>query len=317
MNYVGNGYRVEGFPGALKARGDITHIYNGQSVSRVTAEEALTFHCLGELLVGILHRGSEYATRGVLVVVGGPQYRVGSHRQFVLFARWLAEAGVPVFRFDYRGMGDSGGGTRTFENIEVDIRAAIDAFLEAAPGLREIVIWGLCDAASAACFYAPSDPRVAGLVLLNPWVRTEEGQAAVYLKHYYFRKLVSGDFWRKFWRREFDYKDSLRSLGDILRKANSWRQKVDEVETEEILPLPKRVYKALEQFQGRTLLILSGKDLTANEFRDTISSSSAWRGLLRSRSIERRELSTADHTFSRRVWRDQVAQWTLEWVRSW
>nr|WP_049780724.1 hydrolase 1, exosortase A system-associated [Nitrosococcus halophilus] len=283
----------------------------------MAVELPLTFRCLDDILVGILHRGSEEARRGVLVVVGGPQYRVGSHRQFVLFARQLAEAGVPVFRFDYRGMGDSGGAPRTFESIEADIRAAIDAFLGAAPKLKEVVIWGLCDAASAACFYAPSDPRVTGLVLLNPWVRTEEGEAAVYLKHYYFRRLVSGDFWRKIWRREFDYKASLRSLGKMLRKANSWRQKVDEVEAEEMQPLPKRVYKALEQFQGRVLLILSGKDLTADEFRDTISASSSWQRLFNCGRFERCELPAADHTFSRRTWREQVAAWTLAWVRSW
>src|SRR5690625_2926143 len=151
-------------------------LYKGSGEARLgtVTEMPLTFDCLGDRLVGILHRGSEQATRGVLVVVGGPQYRVGSHRQFVLFASRLAEAGVPVLRFDYRGMGDSEGDSRTFEHIAADIRAALDIFLKAAPGLREVVIWGLCDAASAACFYAPSDLRVTGLVLLNPWVRTEQ-----------------------------------------------------------------------------------------------------------------------------------------------
>ncbi|KFI22364.1 hydrolase [Nitrosococcus oceani] len=277
----------------------------------------MTFRCLDSLLVGILHRGSEHAIRGVLVVVGGPQYRVGSHRQFVLLARRLAEAGVPVFRFDYRGMGDSEGGARTFESIEVDIRAAIDTFLEAAPGLREVIIWGLCDAASAACFYAPSDSRVVGLVMLNPWVRTEQGLATVYLKHYYFRRLVSGDFWRKIWRLEFDYTDSLRSFKGLLRKANAPREKIEEGDSEKTVSLPSRVYDALAQFQGQVLFILSGKDLTADEFRDTISASAAWRRLLRSKNIERRELPAADHTFSRRIWRDQVAEWTLAWARSW
>ena len=28
-------------------------------------------------------------------------------------------------------------------------------------------------------------------------------------------------------------------------------------------------------------------------------------------------IAGADHTFSRRVWRDQVASWTAAWVRSW
>jgi alpha/beta superfamily hydrolase len=48
----------------------------------------------------------------VLVIVGGPQYRAGSHRQFTLLARSLAEQGFAVLRFDYRGMGDSTGAMR-------------------------------------------------------------------------------------------------------------------------------------------------------------------------------------------------------------
>ena len=33
--------------------------------------------------------------------------------------------------------------------------------------------------------------------------------------------------------------------------------------------------------------------------------------------VTRRELAGANHTFSRRVWRDAVAGWTLEWLRTW
>ena len=52
--------------------------------------------------------------RGVLIVTGGPQYRAGSHRQFVLLARFLAARGMAVLRFDYRGMGDSEGAPRDY-----------------------------------------------------------------------------------------------------------------------------------------------------------------------------------------------------------
>src|ERR1700758_722935 len=88
------------------------------------SETALTFLCGGERMLGILSRPDVPATRGVLIMVGGPQYRVGSHRQFLLLARHLAAHGVPALRFDYRGMGDSEGGMRTFEHVEDDLRAA-------------------------------------------------------------------------------------------------------------------------------------------------------------------------------------------------
>ena len=142
-------------------------------------ERALQFGCDGEALVGILSPAAAPAKRGVLVIVGGPQYRAGSHRQFALLARHLAEQGIPALRFDYRGLGDSSGAARTFEDVGADIRSAIDAFQAAVPGLQEVVLWGLCDGAAAALFYGHQDPRVAGLVLLNPWARSAAGLAMV------------------------------------------------------------------------------------------------------------------------------------------
>ena len=159
------------------------------------AETALAFPCEGELLAGIVCLPKQPLGRGVLVVVGGPQYRAGSHRQFTLLCRALAAQGIAAMRFDCRGMGDSEGRMRTFEEIQPDVRAAVDQFFAQVPQLREVIIWGLCDAACAALFYAHLDRRVTGLVLLNPWVRTPEGIARAQLKHYYWSRLSSREFW--------------------------------------------------------------------------------------------------------------------------
>ena len=44
----------------------------------VTArEQAIVFECSGARLCGVLHRPSRPDRRGVVIVVGGPQYRVG------------------------------------------------------------------------------------------------------------------------------------------------------------------------------------------------------------------------------------------------
>ncbi len=298
------------------------------------AEEALVIDCLGEPMVGVIHRPEGEATRGVLVVVGGPQYRVGSHRQFLLLARHLAADGIPVMRFDYRGMGDSPGASRTFESVGEDLRHAIDRFVEACPGVREVVVWGLCDAASAALFYAADDPRVAGLVLLNPWVRTEQGRARAYLLHYYTERLFSRDLWKKLLSGRFDFRASLRSFADLISKALggsggvSPRKVTDgggaaegpapgDPTPPEPGPLPERVLAGLKRFSGPILLVLSGDDLTAEEFRSVARSSRAWKRATRRRGVEWRELAEANHTFSRREWRDQVARWTSEWLKSW
>ena len=98
----------------------------GAAACAAVEERALVFECGGARLLGILSLpagGAATATRGVLVVVGGPQYRAGSHRQFTLLARALAGDGVAVLRFDYRGMGDSEGAARSFDTVEDDLRA--------------------------------------------------------------------------------------------------------------------------------------------------------------------------------------------------
>jgi len=277
-------------------------------------ERALAFDCGGDTLVGIASVPAEPCTRGVLIVVGGPQYRVGSHRQFALLARHLAAQGIAAMRFDVRGMGDSGGDERDFEGIQDDIRAALDAFVAAVPGMRDIVLWGLCDGASAAALYAPGDARVRGLVLLNPWVRTDDGVARTTLKHHYRDRLRDPAFWRKLARGRFDYVGSVKSMLGLVRAAfGAGSQRQDGATAS----LPERMRQSLHAFGGRTLLVIGGADLTGREFCDVAGSTPAWKRLSSAPHVAWRRLEDADHTFSRRAWRDQVAAWTAEWVVSW
>lgn len=237
---------------------------------------ALAFPCAGDWLYGILDVPARAHKRGVLVVVGGPQYRAGSHRQFTLLARSLASQGVAAMRFDYRGMGDSEGAMRDFETVGEDLRAAIDTFFEQVPELREVVLWGLCDAASASLLYARADARVSGLVLLNPWVRTEGGAAKATLKHYYRGRLLEGALWKKIASGRFDFGAAARSFYRLLGAAKS---------APESGALPERMHDALGQFQGKVLVILSGADLTAREFDDLAGGSEKWTRLMKAPRI--------------------------------
>ncbi len=282
-------------------------------------EIPLLFECQGEQLPAILHQTDANAKLGVLLVVGGPQYRVGSHRQFVLLARYLAGQGVPVMRFDVRGMGDAEGGARKFSELDDDIAVAVDCFLASSPQLQGVVIWGLCDAASAALFYAYQDERIKGLVLLNPWVFTEQGAAKTYLKHYYWQRLTSLDFWRKVFSLRFNYAESIASLLALLRRAS--RKHVDTASVNHVpakvddqLPLPARMRECLKRFSQPVLLILSGRDLTADEFRDAVKVDAEWQRLLAEPRVTRHDFAEADHTFSSAAWRDQVAAWTSNWI---
>jgi uncharacterized protein len=263
-------------------------------------ERAIVFDCAGEPCVGIVHDAAAgMAAVGVLVVVGGPQYRVGSHRQFVHLARHLAAAGRPVLRFDYRGMGDSGGEQRDFRAVETDLRAALDAFLAAVPGLRSVVIFGLCDAASAALLSCRADRRIAGLILANPWVRTESGLARVHVKHYYGSRLLQGTFWRKLWSGRFDLRGS--AAGFLRAASRAFGGGGNAAATDAAGDFVAAMLAGLRGFTGPVLLLLSGRDLTAREFTDLCGRDAAWAGSLARPGVTTEHLPDADHTFSSRA----------------
>lgn len=276
----------------------------------LTADRALVFECDGARLIGIVSEpAADASSIGVVIIVGGPQYRVGSHRQFALLARHLAGQGVPTFRFDYRGMGDSEGAARTFEDVDADIRCAIDAFQRSCPQVKAVVLWGLCDGASAALMYAPTDARVRGLVLANPWVRSEQTLGAATVKHYYGGRLRSAAFWRKLATGQVDVLGAVRgvvgSAAKALHKPASAAGR---------LTYQDRMLAGWKETARPTLLLLSGNDLTAQEFVDLTRQDARWAGCVAMDGVRRQELKEADHTFSTARWRHDVETSVVEWM---
>jgi exosortase A-associated hydrolase 1 len=277
-------------------------------------DRACRFSCGDDLLYGILSVPELVQSRGILMLVGGAQYRAGSHRQFTLLSRFFASHGIPVMRFDYRGMGDSEGDTRDFENVNDDIRCAVDYFMGSVADMTGMVMWGLCDAASAALFYGFRDPRISGLALVNPWIRTEAGLAKATLRHYYISRILERALWQKILCARFNYRAAAASLVRQVLTAfgNNGQHPVSASAS-----LPDRMFDGYNRFNGPVLLILSGNDLTAKEFADLAAADERWSALLQERRTRHLELPDANHTFSTRQWRDRVAGQTLDWLRSW
>ena len=274
------------------------------------AEQFVVFDCEGDACVGIVSVPADNvaASIGVVVVVGGPQYRAGSHRQFALLARELARAGIPVFRFDYRGMGDSEGEPRTFEAIDGDLGAAVRA-LQRESGVARVVFWGLCDGASAAFMYPADDPRIAGIVAVNPWARSPRGEASVRLKHYYLQRLFSGDFWRNIGHGRWALR---RRVGDFVAALHSAVAGPQGPSSAFL----QRMHEGWARFGKPVLLILSGQDYTAREFEAWAGADRRREELLLRPGTELCRFADADHTFSSRVWREVVTQKTIAWIRT-
>jgi exosortase A-associated hydrolase 1 len=271
----------------------------------------LVFECEGDKLVGVVHRPAMATDLGVIVLVGGPQYRVGGSRLFVRLARVLADSGIAVFRFDPRGIGDSQGQARAYYDRTSDIRSAIACFVRECPTVKRLVVWGICDGASAAILYATHDPRICGAALLNPWIESSQSHARSRLSHYYGRRLLRFDTWIDLVRGRIDStqatKDVLRSIG-----ASLWRG----ARARSDAPSSEALAAAYRRYRGRKLLILSGRDQTAAAFVDATRSSATWANNLRDPLTTQITLEDADHTFSRGNWADAAIETTLAWLES-
>jgi exosortase A-associated hydrolase 1 len=273
-------------------------------------EIPLSFDCLGAMLVGVLSLPSTPTRTGVVIVVGGPQYRVGSHRQFVLLARALAQSGIACLRFDYRGMGDSDGYPITYDAAGPDIKAAVRTLRARVATLEFIVLWGLCDGASSCALVAP-DVAVAGLVLVNPWTHTEAAGEEALLTHYYRGRIAQGGLWRKLFGGELDVFASLRGLARTIIHVAVGRLGARDPDQQS---LPSRVGHGICSHPGPTLIILSGNDMTAAEFRVHAARPGALAKALKRPLVNLVEVPEADHTFSNARSSDMATAVTIDWL---
>jgi len=119
----------------------------------------------------------------VVILNSGIIHRVGPNRVFVRLARLLAQAGHLVVRFDLSGIGDSeprGDGLSPLDAALADIREVLDS-LETTRQVRRVILIGLCSGADHSIVYGGQDPRVIGMVLIDPSVPRTRGY---YMRHY-------------------------------------------------------------------------------------------------------------------------------------
>ncbi len=286
-------------------------------------ELPITFDCEGDELVGMVHRPVHAHARGLLILVaGGPQYRGGVGRMQHHLAKALAASGTPVMRFDHRGIGDSEGRFRDFEDVEADLRSAIQTFLAAVPGMREVVLWGGCNAASAILINAWKFPQVSGIAVSNPWVHTVETADAAVVSQHFSQRMREWDFWRKVLRLQYN---PLPAIGTLARAARRTLQaslrasasaavadQGDHVSAHFIL----RMQQGLSRFRGDMLLLMSGRSMVSKEFDALVASSPAWqRAMQRPRRLHRHDMPDADQTHSSVASRQELIHVARAWLR--
>ncbi len=265
-------------------------------------------------MLGVLHQpcqGVAPSGTGVVIVNGGAQYRAGAHRLFVQLARHLAAQGHAVLRFDFPGQGDSPGNPIGFEDSAAQIGAAIDHLHTLQPAPTRIALVGLCDGASASLLYMDKmqDPRITHLILLNPWVRSAVSQARVQVRHYYLQRLLMPDFWRKLMNGDV----GLSALQELLQKVRTMRAPANASPERSF---QDRMASAWHAFGGHILLVLSDKDLTAQEFRTYAEHSANWHDWKERGKLTIQELNDTDHTCSEPVGQSSLIRTVDNWLSS-
>jgi hypothetical protein len=162
------------------------------------------------------------------------------------------------------------------------------------------------------------------VVLLNPWVRSEQGLARTRVRHYYLQRLAKREFWHKLLVGQVGLKgflhDVTSSVAAVLHNTtnsasgSAHAATAADAATQNDTLLAQRVAASLRRFHGRVLFLLSGNDLTAEEFEETVLKAREMRQWLKAPTITIRRIKEANHSFSTRAWREQVQRWTCEWL---
>lgn len=240
-----------------------------------------TFTCEGETLAASLDDAG--GTTGLLLVIGGSQTRIGSHRMYERIAKSLASKGFPCFRYDRRGVGDSSGDDPGFRGSGPDLAAASAAFRAGSPALSRVIGFGLCDGASALALFGGA-AGLDGLILVNPWlVETAEGDSPppAAIRRHYRTRLTSRDGWKKIVTGGVNW----RKLFSGMRRAAAPSAQA---------PLALDVAHALRGAALPAHLILAEGDATAIAAEAELKAP-VFEGLVAGRET----LSTDSHTFAR------------------
>jgi exosortase A-associated hydrolase 1 len=242
----------------------------------------LSFDCNGSALGASLD--SAAGETGLLLVTGGTQTRIGSHRMYERLASALAEAGWPCFRYDRRGVGDSEGEDPDFRASGPDLAAAAAAFRREQPQLKRVIGFGLCDGASTLALHGGA-AGLHGYILANPWfVEAEAGEpAAAAIKSRYKDQLLSLEGWKRLLSGSISYRKLLKGLAKIAASKPS--------------SLSGEIAAALGKARVPAQLILATRDSTAIAAQAEWSSA-AFGGLRQANPAPVR-IESDSHTFSR------------------
>ncbi len=153
----------------------------------------------------------------IVMTNAGCVHRIGPHRSYVALARRWAARGYWVFRVDLSGIGDSPAAPGGPENVTYPPHALADledamAAVTARTAIDRFIVLGLCSGGDLAFQTGFKDPRVSGVVLINPrtfCINDLEMVESYKRARYYQSSFLRLESWKKALRGEVDLRRAM------------------------------------------------------------------------------------------------------------
>lgn len=248
------------------------------------------------------------APSAIVILNTGIVHRVGHHRMWVTLSRRLARRGHTVVRFDQSGIGDSApsrGSEQPVVTALDDIRTVLD-WLQTRHGVSRVVLAGLCSGADFAVLHAHDDPRIAGLVLMDPSMPP----TARYYVRYLWQRLGNA----RNWLSVLTGRSGVLRL--VARQLQSKARPVGGLNEVTLHNLPfspylRQCYQRVASRGARWLVVLTSNPVRQNYRRQFIDAfpETASGGLLRLELF-----SDSDHVFSQPAARERLYELITDWL---
>ena len=265
----------------------------------------------------------------VLLLNAGLTHHVGPNRLYVRLARHLAKLGLPVFRLDLSGVGDSKPRTDNlpFERrFVVDTQQAMDALTQAY-GIQRVILMGHCSGAIPSFLIALEDDRVQGVVMMNPETAEEDWKEydrkrkfQQYYQNYYGKQALRDPArWRKFLTGKADYRSVMKNVfqnllwNRLMMTAFKARSQVKGYVAKPD-PVQQSVIEGLQQLGSRQTPILFVYSAGSSGFellRATLGKK--FDALINKNQIRLVTIEGADHIFTLRQSQEEVLKFIGNW----
>jgi pimeloyl-ACP methyl ester carboxylesterase len=245
----------------------------------------------------------------VVILNAGIIHRVGPHRMFVRLSRLLAGQRRTVVRFDLSGIGDSeprNDGLAPLEAALADLREVLDS-LETTRQIKQVVLVGLCSGADHSVIYGGSDPRVVGLVLIDPSVpRTWR-----YYAHHYGRRIFRLRSWLNFTTgRHPMWRQLKHSIGGAAEEPAA--EPADFLQTREVRAFLQNAYQRVVNAGIEILAVFTGDRESQYNYREQLLE--AFPAVRFGTLLQLHYYEKATHTFTDVSDREALLRLIVEWM---